>query len=41
MLTKIIGQAQVETFAHWMEEAEQYVIVAHISPDGDAVGSSL
>ena len=41
MLTKIIGQAQVDTFARWMEEAEQYVIVSHISPDGDAIGSSL
>lgn len=41
MLTKIIGQTQIETFDRWMEEAEQYVIVSHISPDGDAVGSSL
>ena len=41
MLTKIIGQAQVDAFARWMEEAEEYVIVAHISPDGDAIGSSL
>ena len=41
MLTKIIDQAKVETFVHWMEEAEEVVIVSHISPDGDAVGSSL
>ena len=41
MLSKIIGQTQVDTFSRWMEDAERYVIVTHISPDGDAIGSSL
>lgn len=41
MLTKVIEQSKIDHFVKWFERAEKIVIVAHISPDGDAVGSSL
>ncbi len=41
MLTKLIDQAKIDHFAKWMHRAEKFVIVSHVSPDGDAVGSSL
>jgi phosphoesterase RecJ-like protein len=41
MLTKVIDQAQIDSFAKQLEQAEQIVIVAHMSPDGDAIGASL
>jgi phosphoesterase RecJ-like protein len=41
MLTKIIEQPKIDRFAKWVERSETIVIVAHISPDGDAIGSSL
>ena len=41
MLSKIIKQADIDHFAKWLERAERMVIVSHVAPDGDAVGSSL
>ena len=41
MLTKIIAQANVDHAEKWFEKAEKIVIVSHVSPDGDAIGSSL
>ena len=41
MLTKVIGQAQIDHFAKWLDRAEKIVVVSHMSPDGDAIGSSL
>ena len=41
MLSKIIKQADIDHFAKWVERGEKFVIVSHISPDGDAIGSSL
>lgn len=41
MLTKVIEQAKIDHFAKWMERADKIVIVSHVSPDGDAIGSSL
>jgi phosphoesterase RecJ-like protein len=41
MLTKVIEQANVDHFAKWLNKAENMVIVTHMSPDGDAIGSSL
>lgn len=41
MLTKLIEQSKVEQFQGWLTQYESYVIVGHIGPDGDAVGSSL
>lgn len=41
MLSKIILQANVDHFAKWLDKAETFVIVSHVFPDGDAIGSSL
>lgn len=41
MLSKIIPQDKVNEVKEWIEEAHKIVIVAHVSPDGDAIGSSL
>ncbi len=41
MLTKVIDQSKIDRFAKWLEHADKIVIVAHVSPDGDAIGSSL
>lgn len=41
MLTKVIDQANIDLFGEWLKETEKIVIVTHISPDGDAMGSSL
>ena len=41
MLTKVIEQSKIDHFAKWMERADKIVIVAHVGPDGDAIGSSL
>lgn len=41
MLTKIIDQANIDLFGEWLKDTEKVVIVTHVSPDGDAMGSSL
>ncbi|WP_291530337.1 DHH family phosphoesterase [Bacteroides sp. UBA939] len=41
MLTKVIEQAKIDRFERWMGHAERIVIIAHVAPDGDAIGSSL
>ena len=41
MLSKIIAQASIDHVEKWFEKAEKLVIVTHVSPDGDAIGSSL
>ena len=41
MLTKVIEQANIDHFIKWFDRAEKMVIVSHVSPDGDAIGSSL
>lgn len=41
MLTKVIEQAKIDRFSRWLGHAERIVIVAHVAPDGDAIGSSL
>jgi phosphoesterase RecJ-like protein len=41
MLTKVIAQSNIDHFARWFERADKIVIVSHVSPDGDAIGSSL
>jgi phosphoesterase RecJ-like protein len=41
MLTKIIEQSKIDRFSKWLESADKIVIVAHVMPDGDAIGSSL
>ena len=41
MLSRLISEANVNCFARWLEEADRFVVVAHVSPDGDAIGSAL
>ncbi len=41
MLTKVIAQTHIDHFTKWFERADKIVIVSHVSPDGDAIGSSL
>lgn len=41
MLSKIIDQRSIDVVQKRIDEARHIVIVTHISPDGDAVGSSL
>ena len=41
MLSKIILQANIDKVETYFERADKIVIVTHVSPDGDALGSSL
>ncbi len=41
MLSKIIAQSSIDHFVKWFQRADSIVIVSHVSPDGDAIGSSL
>ncbi len=41
MLTKIIAQEDIDHLSKWLDRAENIVIVSHVAPDGDAIGSSL
>jgi len=41
MLTKVIAQSKIDHLSKWIERAEKVVIVSHVAPDGDAIGSSL
>lgn len=41
MLSKVISQTNIDHVEKWFERADKIVIVSHVSPDGDAIGSSL
>lgn len=41
MLSKVIAQSNVDHAKKWFERADKIVIVTHVAPDGDAIGSSL
>ena len=41
MLTKMLDEAQVQRFQNYIDRAERFVLMAHVSPDGDAIGASL
>ncbi|MDR0893940.1 MAG: DHH family phosphoesterase [Prevotellaceae bacterium] len=41
MLTKVIEQSKIDSLGRWMERSDNFVIIAHVAPDGDAIGSSL
>lgn len=41
MFSKVIAQANIDHARKWFERADKIVIVTHVSPDGDAIGSSL
>lgn len=41
MLSKVILQSNIDKASKLFDEADRVVIVSHVSPDGDALGSSL
>lgn len=41
MITKIIQEEKIQKAKKYVEKGESFVIVTHVSPDGDALGSSL
>ncbi len=41
MITKIIAEQEIQKAKKYVGYAEKIVIVTHVSPDGDAIGSSL
>ena len=41
MITKIIAEDKVQKTKKYINHVDRIVIVSHISPDGDAIGSSL
>lgn len=41
MLNKVIDPTKIDRLSKWFERAENIVIVSHVAPDGDAIGSSL
>ncbi|GBU08724.1 exopolyphosphatase [Bacteroidales bacterium] len=41
MITKIIAEEQIQKAKKYIGHVDRIVIVSHVSPDGDAIGSSL
>lgn len=41
MITKIIQEELIQKAKKYVEKGDSFVIVTHVSPDGDALGSSL
>lgn len=41
MITKIIQEEKIQKAKKYIEKGESFVIVTHVTPDGDAIGSSL
>ncbi|MDR2764622.1 MAG: DHH family phosphoesterase [Tannerella sp.] len=41
MLTKIFDEKKIQKLETYMDKGEKFVIVMHVSPDGDAIGASL
>lgn len=41
MITKIIPEEKIQKAKKYVEKGNRFVIVSHVSPDGDALGSSL
>jgi len=41
MITKIIAETEIQKAKKYVDYVDKIVIVTHISPDGDAIGSSL
>lgn len=41
MITKIIHEDKIQKAHKYIEKGESFVIVTHVSPDGDAIGSAL
>jgi len=41
MITKIIAEEEIQKAKKYVEKGDNIVIVSHVGPDGDAIGSSL
>ena len=41
MITKIIHEEKIQKAKKYVEKGESFVIVTHVTPDGDAIGSAL
>lgn len=41
MITKIIQEEKIQKVQKYVEKGDSFVIVTHVTPDGDAIGSSL
>lgn len=41
MLTKVIREEQIQKAKKYIDKGSSFVIVTHVTPDGDAIGSSL
>ena len=41
MLSQIIEQSNIDKVEQYLSNYNKIVIVSHVSPDGDAIGSSL
>ncbi len=41
MIPKQLNPSALSTFRNWLDEYNNFIIVTHVSPDGDAIGSSL
>ena len=41
MIKNMLSGSDVMEFRSWLEWADRYVILTHMGPDGDAVGSTL
>ena len=41
MITKIIAEELIQKAKKYVEKGDKFVIVTHVSPDGDALGASL
>ncbi|MDR0429218.1 MAG: bifunctional oligoribonuclease/PAP phosphatase NrnA [Tannerellaceae bacterium] len=41
MLTKIIKEEEIQKAWKYIDKGDKFVIVTHVTPDGDAIGSSL
>lgn len=41
MIPKILSKSEADEISRCIDEAEHVVIVCHVAPDGDAIGSSL
>lgn len=41
MISRIIKESAVKELRQMLEHSEKIVITCHLSPDGDAIGSSL
>ena len=41
MITKVIHEEKIQKAKKYLEKGERFVIITHVTPDGDAIGSAL